>query len=461
MESSFFPYIGAFCWVGILLMVGTFLRAKVKFLQTLLFPASLIGGIIGFALINLGMVGMPSSSGWKVLTPKVFSLLTFHLFAFGFVGIGLLDNKNSKQADTGREVTRGALWIALLFGFLFSVQALTGKGVFELWHLMFGGDFYVNNGYLLGAGFTQGPGQTQAYATIWEQTYHVANSINVGLAFASVGFLVAGLVGVPLAYYGIRRGWVKVEGHTGTLPESFRKGLMDKDAQPPCACATTHPANIDSLGFHLGLMFAIYGAAYCFGVAWFVYLPRSIAGLGIGLIFCWGMFIAMLTRKMMRFLHIEHLIDSESVRRLTGVTVDFMICAVFMGIHVAALREVAIPFAIAVILGSALTLVVCVWFGRRAPSYGFERGLTLFGYCTGTAASGLLLLRVVDPDFETPVAIEVGLMNVFAVVLFKPISLSMPFVPVEGFPMALIFAGVIVATPIAMYILKLIRKPAF
>ena len=104
---------------------------------------------------------------------------------------------------------------------------------------------------------------------------------------------------------------------------------------------------------------------------------------------------------------------------------------------------------------------ICLWFGRRSPEHGFERGLTLFGYCTGTAASGLLLLRIVDPEFDTPVAVEVGLMNVFATILFKPISWSMPFVPVEGFPMLWIFVAVTVVTPIVMYFLKMIRKPAF
>lgn len=138
-----------------------------------------------------------------------------------------------------------------------------------------------------------------------------------------------------------------------------------------------------------------------------------------------------------------------------------MICAVFMGIEITALEQVAIPFIIASILGSIGTLVICLWFGRRSPEYGFERCVSLFGYCTGTAASGLLLLRVVDPDFETPVAVEIGLMNVFAFFLFKPISWSMPFVPVEGFPMLWIFVAFIVVTPIAMYFLKMIRKPAY
>lgn len=456
MEASFYPYLGALCWIGMLLMLGTLIRAKVPLFQKLLFPSSLIGGLIGFVLINLDLVGMPTSTGWKDITPNIFSMITFHLFAFGFVGIGLLQ---TKKPASGKVVMRGALWIALVFGMTFSVQALIGKGVFVLWQDLFGGTFETVNGYLLGAGFTQGPGQTQAYATIWQTSYQIANALSVGLAFAAVGFLVAGIVGVPLAFYGIKKGWVSIEG--GKLPQCFLRGLMDKGDNPTCARSTTHPANIDSVAFHLAIMATLYALAYAFGVWWLCTMPKGINGLGIGMIFAWGMFFAMIARKLMAKFDLIHLLDGETTRRLTGATVDFMICAVFMGIQVRQLQEVAMPFLIAVVLGTIATLFICLWFGRRSPEHGFERGLTLFGYCTGTAASGLLLLRIVDPEFDTPVAVEVGLMNVFATILFKPISWSMPFVPVEGFPMLWIFVAVTVVTPIVMYFLKMIRKPAF
>ena len=236
---------------------------------------------------------------------------------------------------------------------------------------------------------------------------------------------------------------------------------MDKGDNPTCARSTTHPANIDSVAFHLAIMATLYALAYAFSVWWLCTMPKGINGLGIGMIFAWGMFFAMIARKLMAKFDLIHLLDGETTRRLTGTTVDFMICAVFMGIQVRQLQEVAMPFLIAVVLGTIATLFICLWFGRRSPEHGFERGLTLFGYCTGTAASGLLLLRIVDPEFDTPVAVEVGLMNVFATILFKPISWSMPFVPVEGFPMLWIFVAVTVVTPIVMYFLKMIRKPAF
>lgn len=457
MESTFYPYLGALGWTGLFLLIGTIIRAKVKFFQTFLFPASLIGGIIGFFVLNAGWLGIPSSTGWKTITPVTFSTITFHLFAFGFVGIGLLQ---AKSGTSGKVVARGALWIALIFGLLFSVQAMVGKGTFDVWKLLFGGDFFTGNGYLLGAGFTQGPGQTQAYASIWETTYKISNSLNVGLAFAAVGFLVAGLVGVPLAFYGIKRGWC-TGGRSGELPQNFLRGLMDRGDNPPCSHSTTHPANIDNLGFHVGLMAAIYGVAYLFGLLFSKYMPAGIAGLGFGLTFCWGMFLAMLLRKFMGKIDILHLIDGETTRRLVGGSVDFMICAVFLGIEMKALQEVLLPFIVAIAVATFITLIICVWFGRRSPEYGFERCLIMFGYATGTAASGLLLLRIADPDYETPVAVEGGLMNVFSCLTFLPVTLSMPFAPLPGYPIVWVFTAVIIATPIAMYLLKFIRKPAF
>lgn len=139
MEATFFPNLIAFLWLGIMLMLGVFLRAKVRFFQRILFPASIIGGLIGFVLVNAGWLGAPSTQGWKVLDHTPFGVLTFHLFAFSFVGIGFLET--ARASDSSKVVLRGALWIALLFTMMFCLQALLGKGIFSGWAALFGGDF--------------------------------------------------------------------------------------------------------------------------------------------------------------------------------------------------------------------------------------------------------------------------------------------------------------------------------
>lgn len=457
MEKSFFPYIIAFLWIGSLILLGTFIRAKVKFFQNFLFPGSLIGGLIGFVLMRFDIVGGPTSSGWQTIAEGTFSMITFHLFAFSFVGIGLLKNDSPGQTSSKGIILQGSWWMALLFGLLFAVQALIGYGGFYLWKIINGGDFFVGNGYLLGAGFTQGPGQTQAYATIWETNFNVVNALDVGLAFAAVGFLAAGLVGVPLTRYGLKKGWI---ASIGELPRDYRVGLLDKGNNPPCARATTHSANVDSIGFHLAVMCLVYGLGYAFALAWANYFPiLGLRGIGYGYLFVWAMTISMIIRKILDKGGVSHLIDSESTRRLTNTTVDFLVCGIFMGIRPHALQDVVVPFFGTIIVAAAVTTVLCIWFGRRAPGHGFARAVTMFGYCTGTAASALMLLRLVDPEFKTPVALEVGVMALITCfITFTPVAMSMPFAPQEGFPMAWIFAGIIAATMVIMYAAKFIKK---
>ena len=54
MESSFHGIL-AFAFLASMLLAGTILRAKVGFLRNALVPASLIGGVLGFVLLSLGL----------------------------------------------------------------------------------------------------------------------------------------------------------------------------------------------------------------------------------------------------------------------------------------------------------------------------------------------------------------------------------------------------------------------
>ncbi len=59
-----------------------------------------------------------------------------------------------------------------------------------------------------------------------------------------------------------------------------------------------------------------------------------------------------------------------------------------------------------------LTTILVVYFGKKLDSFGLERSAAIFGTVTGTIACGLLLLRIVDPEFKTPAAFEIAVMNI-------------------------------------------------
>ena len=457
MASSFFPYIGAFLWVSLFLAIGTLLRAKIKAFQKLLVPASLLGGLVGFVFMNLGLIGIPTPEGWVDIPTGTFGVMTFHLFAFSFVGVGLM--KGSK-GTTSKTLLRGGLWMALMYSFCWSLQGLIGKGVFELWHTVSSVDFNTCQGFLIGTGFAQGPGQAQSYAAAWETNYGVMNSVSVGLAAAAMGFVVAIVLGVPTAYVGIKKGWI-AEPIKGSLPQYFLRGTMDADNQPACAFSTTHPSTIDNFTFHIAIMGILYACAYAFGLFWTVSMPKLITALGFGLLYSWGMVFAMTFRVIMTKINCFHMIDQDSVRHIINSAIDYMICSVFLAINVSELSNVVVPFFVTIVLAALATFAVIMWFARRFENFNFERGMAIFGCYTGTVATGMLLLRIVDPDFKSPAAVELGVMNLIILATAAPLTYGYPLIPgISGY-MTMFMIGYVVLTPFIMYALKMIRKPSW
>jgi len=204
MEQSFMPYIGSFFWMSFLLLIGTILRAKVKVFQKFLFPSAIIAGFLGFILMSLNWVGMPGAGKWVSITHGTFTMITTHLFAFGFVGIGLMSG-DSGQKGKGKEIVKGALWMTFLFLGMLFLQSCVGVIVMLGWEAFSGQGLTSAVGFLAGHGFTQGPGQTLAIADGWEKM-GLTDCISIGLAFSAVGFFVAALVGVPVANWGIKNG---------------------------------------------------------------------------------------------------------------------------------------------------------------------------------------------------------------------------------------------------------------
>ena len=104
----------------------------------------------------------------------------------------------------------------------------------------------------------------------------------------------------------------------------------------------------------------------------------------------WGLFVAMLVRLVMNLIGIGRLIDNDIQRRLTGTTVDYLVVATMMAIQIGVVWKYIVPISGVVIGGVIITLIVVMYFGRRTTEYAFERSMALFGYVTGTGASGPL-----------------------------------------------------------------------
>jgi ESS family glutamate:Na+ symporter len=90
--------------------------------------------------------------------------------------------------------------------------------------------------------------------------------------------------------------------------------------------------------------------------------------------------------------------------------------ATVMAIQFLVVWKYALPIFLISILNGVLTTMVVVSLGKRLWDFNLERTAAVYGAVTGTVSCGLLLLRIADPDFKTPVAIEIAVMNVLSIV---------------------------------------------
>ena len=81
---------------------------------------------------------------------------------------------------------------------------------------------------------------------------------------------------------------------------------------------------------------------------------------------------------------------------------DLLVAFGVASIKLSVIVKYAIPLAVLVILGIAVTFCITFFFGRRlSKNYWFERTIFAWGWWTGTMAMGIALLRIVDPKLSS------------------------------------------------------------
>ena len=97
-------------------------------------------------------------------------------------------------------------------------------------------------------------------------------------------------------------------------------------------------------------------------------------------------------------------VDELLMDRIGGAAMEFLILAAIALINVDAVANNLAPLFI-IIIGGMSWNFFCFFYLKNIvlPDFKFERAIVELGQSFGTTATGLLLLRMVDPDKETPV----------------------------------------------------------
>jgi ESS family glutamate:Na+ symporter len=130
--------------------------------------------------------------------------------------------------------------------------------------------------------------------------------------------------------------------------------------------------------------------------------------------------LAFLTRFIMSRMGLIHLLCPGIQQRINGLMVDILMASALMAIQFSILAQFWLPITLSLVLNTLFTLTMSYFFAKRAPNYGPERFATAFGLTTGTVASGLMLLRIIDPDYRTPIAMEFATALIYSIFIQAP-----------------------------------------
>ena len=106
---------------------------------------------------------------------------------------------------------------------------------------------------------------------------------------------------------------------------------------------------------------------------------------------------------------IDSLINKEQMQRLSGASLDFLVVAAVATIQLKVVADNFIPLIILVAAGALYCILMVIFVAPKLLKKAwFEKAIAEFGQATGVTATGLMLLRTVDPENKTEAASSFG-----------------------------------------------------
>ena len=416
------------------MLTANMLRRLIKPLRQSLIPSAVLGGFI----ILFGNLAYEGIFGYSLFNTVTMETLTYHGLGLGFVAVALKvsDKKHSKNAR--RDIFNSGLTTVSSY----LLQGLLGLAItIGLFYAM---GSWASSGLLLPMGYGQGPGQAYNWGHIYAMaTEYPAfeNGTSFGLTIAAMGFVSAGLGGVIYLNIMKRKGRVKPGIMDADEMEDLTAHDITKKGEIPMS------ESLDKLTVQIGLVFFTYMAAYV--LMWLIslgldstgnkFLVGTVKPLIWGFNFLIGTVLAILFKRVLGRLQERGVIKRQYINnfmlsRISGVMFDIMVVASIAAIDLSAFthREFVIPLIVVCLVGAVATFFQVRFIARRLfPAYQDEAFLSMYGLLTGTASTGVILVREIDPTFETPAANNLIYQQLWAIVFGFPMLLLLGFAPIS------------------------------
>ena len=426
------------------LLLGNMLKRSVPVLQASLIPTSVLGGgillvissiykaITGNEFFDTAFFG-GSGSAWL-------ELLTYHMLALGFTASALKTNEGRMTKERSVEIFNTGLTTVATY----LLQALVGMAVCIIAGF-FLKDLLEAAGLLLALGYGQGTGQAMNYGGIYEMEYGFVGGKSFGLTVAAMGFLSASLGGVIHLNLLKRKGKINLDKGSGVASEEV-EGQNEIPMQE----------SIDKFTVQIALIMVAYLIAYILMFLLGCLIPGMRATI-YGFNFLLGVLSATVLKNVLNALQKRQIIhrhytNNFLLTRATNFFYDIMVTAGIAAIRMSIIGKYWIVLLAMGLIGLVVTYFYVHFVCRKLfPGYAEQQFLAMFGMLTGTASTGVILLREIDGDFKTPVADNLVYQNFPAMVFGFPILLLATMAPTKPYLTLAIVVVFMVAINILLF----------
>lgn len=379
-----------------LMLIAKIVRSKVKFVQRLYIPSALIAGFLGlFAgkqFLNIIPFSTEISNYAGILIAFVFGSMfignktkvSFKKM-FSSVGDSFLVNAAAEIAQFGVFIVLGVVVFPIIF-----------KNINPAFGLM------------VPAGFVGGHGTAAAIGSVLADSGWT-DATSIGQTFATIGLLGGILGGITMINIGARKGKTSVIKSVEELQEEMLTGLVSQDNRSEFGQNTVNAMSIDTLTWHFSLILVAVGMAYGINKGLKAVLPAvSFPVYGLALL------CSIALQWALKIVKLDDYVDKKIITHIGSSATDYLVAFGVASINISVVVKYLVPIILFSIIGF---IFVVTWFWVVSPqffrSYWFERGIYIFGLSTGVMATGVILLRITDPEFKTGVLEDFGFAWIF------------------------------------------------
>ena len=408
------------------LLVAQMLKRSIPALEASLIPTSVLGG--GILLVISAVYN--AISGKELFDTAFFGgngtawleLITYHMLALGFTASALKSSSTGFSKERSVEIfNTGLTTVAtyLLQAFVGMIVCIIG-GIFMK-------DLLEAAGLLLALGFGQGPGQAMNYGGIYELDYGFVGGKSFGLTVASMGFLCASIGGVIHLNIIRRKGKIKLDRGSGVTNETV-EGQNEIPMQE----------SIDKFTIQIALIVVAYMLAYALMFVLGNLLPGMRATI-YGFNFLLGVLSGTLVKTVINACRKRNIIHRSYTNdflltRATNFFYDIMVTASIAAIRMGIIGKYWVVLLVMGVVGLVVTYAYVHFISHKLfPAYAEQQFLAMYGMLTGTASTGVILLREIDGDFKTPVADNLVYQNFPAMIFGFPILLLATMAPTKPY----------------------------